>query len=185
MTLLLLFCVRNWRMLRLFVLVCSLLSHVVIPPHIISRMNAVSCTVHADRMSRRKWSKTKQQSCTARSGHQICCCSVSLHFSWDIQQCIIVLPVFVMVHGQGWLICAGSSVGWSIGELGRGGRRFCGNFPKNTKWNGMNGYQDCDRGTVRKWKVAQILSVSPTELSKETIWFFFSKWLLFQKCFTL
>ena len=40
-------------------------------------------TGRLDRMSGRKWRETKQSQVT-RSGHQISCCSVSLHFLWDI-----------------------------------------------------------------------------------------------------
>ena len=37
-----------------------------------------------DRMSHRKWRETKQQPSRARSGHQLSCCLVSLHFLCDI-----------------------------------------------------------------------------------------------------
>ena len=42
------------------------------------------CTLFNIRMSHRKWRETKQQPIRARSGHQITCCLVSLHFLCDI-----------------------------------------------------------------------------------------------------
>ena len=41
-------------------------------------------TGRPDRMSHRKWGETKQQPSKARSGHQISCSLVSLHFLCDI-----------------------------------------------------------------------------------------------------
>ena len=45
---------------------------------------ALDCTGRPDRMSHRKWRETKQQPSRARSGHQLRCCLVSLHFLCDI-----------------------------------------------------------------------------------------------------
>ena len=42
------------------------------------------CTGRPDRMSHRKWREGKQQPSRARSGHQLSCCLVSLHFLCDI-----------------------------------------------------------------------------------------------------
>ena len=42
------------------------------------------CTGRPDKMLHRKWRETKQQPSRARSGHQISCCLVSLHFLCDI-----------------------------------------------------------------------------------------------------
>ena len=47
-------------------------------------------TVILARMSHWKWRETKQQPSRARSGHQISCCSVSLHFLCDILAMITV-----------------------------------------------------------------------------------------------
>ena len=49
-------------------------------PHNIAKFPGEFCTGRPGRMSQRKWRKTKQQPSRARSGHQIICCSVSLHF---------------------------------------------------------------------------------------------------------
>ena len=46
---------------------------------------ACKSTGPVDRMSHRKWRKTKQQPSRARSGNHINCCLVSLHFQRDIQ----------------------------------------------------------------------------------------------------
>ena len=48
-------------------------------------------TVIVARMSHWKWRETKQQSSRARSGHQISCCLLSLHFLCDILATITVL----------------------------------------------------------------------------------------------
>ena len=48
-------------------------------------------TVIGTRMSHWKWRKTKLQPSKARSGHQISCCLVSLHFLCDILAPITVL----------------------------------------------------------------------------------------------
>ena len=48
-------------------------------------------TVIVARMSNWKWRETKQQPSRARSGHQISCCLVSLHFLRDILATITVL----------------------------------------------------------------------------------------------
>ena len=44
----------------------------------------IVCTVIGARMSHWKWRETKLQPSRARSGHQISCCLVSLHFLSDI-----------------------------------------------------------------------------------------------------
>ena len=46
--------------------------------------SATRYTGRLDRMSRRKWRESKQQPSIARSGHEIGCCLVSLHFLCDI-----------------------------------------------------------------------------------------------------
>ena len=53
----------------------------------------VKCTVIVARMSHWKWSETKQEPSRARSGHQISCCLVSLHFLCDILALITVYEV--------------------------------------------------------------------------------------------
>ena len=47
-------------------------------------------TVTVARMSHWKWRETKQPPGRARSGHQISCCFVSLHFLCDILATIMV-----------------------------------------------------------------------------------------------
>ena len=44
----------------------------------------VLCTGPVDRMSHKKWRETKQQPSRARTGHQISCCLLLLHFLCDI-----------------------------------------------------------------------------------------------------
>ena len=44
------------------------------------------CTLGVHRMSCWKWKETKQQPYSARLGHQLSCCLVSLNFLWDIQR---------------------------------------------------------------------------------------------------
>ena len=44
----------------------------------------LSCRGRPDRMSHRKWRETKQKPSRARSGHQISCCLVYLHFLCNI-----------------------------------------------------------------------------------------------------
>ena len=51
------------------------------------------CTVIGARMSHWKWRETKLQPCRARSGHQISCCLVSLHFLRDILAPIMIQDV--------------------------------------------------------------------------------------------
>ena len=52
-------------------------------------------TVISARMSHWKWRETKLQPSRARSGHQISCCLVSLHFLCDI-----LAPITVMARYQ-------------------------------------------------------------------------------------
>ena len=61
---------------------------------IISVTKVVLSTVIVDRMSHWKWRETKQQPSRARSGHQIRCCLVSLHFLCDIMETITVLNIY-------------------------------------------------------------------------------------------
>ena len=56
----------------------------------------VDFTVIVTRMSHWKWRETKQQPSRARSGHQISCCLVSLHFLCDI----LATSTVDMSHGR-------------------------------------------------------------------------------------
>ena len=55
------------------------------------------CTWRPDRMSHRKWRESKQQPSRARSGNQLSCCLVSLHFLCDI---LLGRPVVCWSVGQ-------------------------------------------------------------------------------------
>ena len=54
------------------------------------------CTVIGARMSHWKWRETKQHPSRARSGNQISCCLVSLHFLCDILAPITVVLQFAV-----------------------------------------------------------------------------------------
>ena len=67
---------------RIFPSICSITTYCPSRRNMCARASLTS-TGRPDRMSHRKWRETKQQPSRARSGHQISCCLVSLHFLCD------------------------------------------------------------------------------------------------------
>ena len=59
------------------------------------RLVQLGNTVIVARMWHWKWRETKQQLSRARSGHQIGCCLVSLHFLCDILATITVQEYYI------------------------------------------------------------------------------------------
>ena len=53
-------------------------------PEVLCLSRSENSLLSEGRISTWKWRETKQQPIRARSGHQICCCLVSLHFLCDI-----------------------------------------------------------------------------------------------------
>ena len=72
------------------------------------------CTVIGARMSQWKWRETKQHPSRARSGHQISCSFVSLHFLCDILAPITVVPSTTPNHLDALIIkCAAAPHNWA------------------------------------------------------------------------